>query len=67
MPTWDTIHKGDRVELGLLQVDIAGHSKLVGTDRALAKAKKIFHDQMEGIAQSRNGKPFNWAGDGGRR
>jgi len=65
MAKWDTLSNGDRVELALVQVDIAGHSKLQGTDRALMQAKSIFRDQMQGIAESRGGRLFNWAGDGG--
>jgi class 3 adenylate cyclase len=65
MATWENIHDGERIELGIVQVDIAGHSKLGGSDRALHNAKSIFREQMEGIARSRNGRLFNWAGDGG--
>lgn len=65
MSKWESISDGDRVELGLAQVDIVGHSDLVGSDRALKEAKSIFRDQMVGVARSRNGRLFNWAGDGG--
>lgn len=65
MAEWGSLKNGERVELALVQVDIAGHSKLEGTDRALMKAKSIFRDQMQGIAESRGGRLFNWAGDGG--
>jgi len=65
MATWENIREGERVELGLVQVDIVGHSQLVGSDRTLQEAKSIFREQMEGIALSRQGRPFHWAGDGG--
>jgi hypothetical protein len=65
MKTWTDLNDGDRVELGIVQVDIAGHSQLPGSDRALQKAKSIFRTQMESIATGRNGRLFNWAGDGG--
>ncbi len=63
--TWDSIRENTRVEMGLVQVDIAGHSKLAGSDRTLSEAKSIFQKQMEAIANSRGGRRFNWAGDGG--
>lgn len=65
MAEWDSLKNGDRVELALVQVDIAGHSKLAGTDRALMQAKAIFRKQMQGIAETRGGRLFSWAGDGG--
>ncbi len=65
MANWDDLSDGDRIELGLVQVDIAGHSQLPGADRALKQAKSIFRSQMESIAIGRNGRLFNWAGDGG--
>lgn len=65
MAEWNSLKNGERTELALVQVDIVGHSKLQGTDRALMQAKSIFRDQMQGIAESRGGRLFNWAGDGG--
>ena len=65
MRDWNTIAKGERLELGLVSVDIAGHSTLHGADRELKGAKDIFREQMAGIAIARGGKLFNWAGDGG--
>jgi hypothetical protein len=64
MTTWK-YRSGQRIELGLVQVDIVGHSDLEGTDDALTRAKSIFREQMHGIAAIRGGKRFNWAGDGG--
>lgn len=65
MANWNTLKKGTRVELGLLQIDIAGHSKFQDSDRILKLMKGLFRKQIEGIALSREGKLFNWAGDGG--
>lgn len=65
MRAWDSVKEGKRVELGLVQVDIACHSQLDANDRALMKAKSIFRNKMQGIAETSNGKLFNWAGDGG--
>lgn len=62
---FDNITNGQRVELALLHLDIAGHSSLPGTDRALQAAKLMLRKQAEGIASIRGGKLFQWAGDGG--
>src|SRR5205085_811357 len=56
---------GDRVELALLQIDIAGHSTIPGTDRALQSAKETVQGYAEGIAAIHGGKRFGYAGDGG--
>jgi hypothetical protein len=63
--TFDQLMNGQRVELALLHLDIAGHSSLPGTDRALQAAKTMLRRQAEGIASIRGGKLFQWAGDGG--
>ncbi len=65
MNNWDSIKNGDRIELGLLQVDIAGHSKFSDNERILQKIKSLFRNQVEGIVKTRGGRLFNWAGDGG--
>ena len=49
----------------MLDLDIAGHSSLPGTDLALQAAKVMLRKQAEGIASIRGGKLFQWAGDGG--
>lgn len=62
---WDTLVDGERVELGLLQVDIVGHSDIVGSDLTLEQAKDRFRDELERIALRQQGRIFSWAGDGG--
>jgi len=65
MKGWKRIRDGQCVELGLIQIDIVGHSQIRGNDRDLQEAKGIFRTQMETIVYARGGKLFNWAGDGG--
>ncbi|MGK7897733.1 MAG: hypothetical protein AB4372_29980 [Xenococcus sp. (in: cyanobacteria)] len=65
MSNWDQIENGSRIEIGLLQVDIAGHSSFQDSDRILHETKELFRKHSEGIAKIRNGKLFNYAGDGG--
>jgi hypothetical protein len=65
MDTWEELQNGNRVELALLQVDIAGNSQLGDNDRILQNAKSRFRRQVEGLTQARGGKLLNWAGDGG--
>ena len=62
--TWDSL-SDERVEFGLLQLDIVGHSHIDASDRALKMAKDRFRAEIEGIAFYHNGKLFSWAGDGG--
>lgn len=65
MNSWNTLKNGEREELGLLQIDIVGHSKLQDTDRILKEAKGTFKQLTEGIVTTRGGRLFNWGGDGG--
>ncbi len=65
METFTTLFNSKRVELGLLIIDIVGHSKLQGADKTLKEVKDKFKRLVEGIVTSRGGKLFNWAGDGG--
>lgn len=65
MKQWDDLRSDDRVELGLLQIDIAGHSRLQASDKTLKEAKSLFRKLVEGIVKIRGGRLFNWAGDGG--
>ena len=65
MSNWSKIKKGERVEIGLLQIDIVGHSKIQDTDINLKTAKDKFRSLIEGIVKTRNGLLFSWAGDGG--
>lgn len=62
---WERIRTGERIELGLVQVDIVGHSKIPAGDLTLKKAKDIFSDEIRRIAIALGGKLFAWAGDGG--
>ncbi len=65
MKDWKKIADGERVELGLLQIDIAGHSQIRARLRTLMDAKQIFHERLESIATARGGRLFKWEGDGG--
>ncbi len=65
MNGWNAIRNGNRVELGLLHIDIAGHSGFQDTDRVIKNAKATFRRQVEGLVRIRHGRLFNWAGDGG--
>lgn len=62
---WNNIRNGERIELGLVQVDIAGHSKIIVSERDLKAARDILRKEMERIAFTYGGKLFHWAGDGG--
>jgi hypothetical protein len=62
---WESLRNGERTEIGLVQVDIEGHSKIKANDRNLKKAKDIFSDEIERIAVAHGGKLFKWEGDGG--
>lgn len=62
---WENLRNGERTEIGLVQVDVAGHSKIKASERTLKKAKDIFSDEMERIATAHDGKLFKWEGDGG--
>ena len=42
MKPWKSLTRGERLELGLIQVDIAGHSKLSGSDQDLKRAKDTY-------------------------
>lgn len=62
---WEDLSNGQRVELGLVQIDIVGHSRIVADPSTLKKAKDIFSDEMAGIAAAHGGALFKWEGDGG--
>ena len=62
---WESLSNGERTEIGLVQVDIEGHSKIKANERNLKKAKDIFSDEIERIAVAHGGKLFKWEGDGG--
>lgn len=62
---WESLRDGERAEIGLLQIDIEGHSKIEANARNLKKAKDIFSDEIEKIAVYHGGKLFKWEGDGG--
>lgn len=62
---WESLRNGERTEIGLVQVDIEGHSKIKANERNLKKAKDIFSDEIERIAVAHGGKLFKWEGDGG--
>jgi len=65
MSDWSTLRDGDLVQLGVLQIDIEGHSKLQGTDRSLKDTKAMLRRHAEAIVGMRGGKVLNYAGDGG--
>jgi hypothetical protein len=65
MKSWESLSRGERLEVGLIQADIAGHSMLYGSDQDLKHAKDILRSSLESITFSRGGKLFDWAGDGG--
>lgn len=65
MNNWDKIESGKRIEIGLLQIDIVGHSKFKDNDRDIQKIKVLFREIVEGIVKIRGGRLLNWSGDGG--
>jgi hypothetical protein len=62
---WESLRSGERAEIGLVQVDIVGHSRIEASERTLKKVKDIFFDEIERIAIAHDGKLFKWEGDGG--
>ena len=62
---WESVRDGERAEIGLLQIDIEGHSRIKASERNLKKAKDTFSDGVEKIAVAHGGKLFKWEGDGG--
>ncbi len=65
MDAWSDLTTGSNVTLGIIQVDIAGHSKLTGPAFEIQKSKEIFRRHVENIVDDYDGRLFNWAGDGG--
>ena len=65
MTEWKQLKAGDRIELGLLQLDIAGHSKFDESEHILQRSKAMFRSHIQGLMEIRGGRLFNWAGDGG--
>jgi hypothetical protein len=62
---WERLSNGERVELGLVQIDIVGHSRINASERTLKFARDILCEETERIAVAYGGKRFAWAGDGG--
>src|SRR5260370_145644 len=52
MSDWSTLRDGDLVQLGVLQIDIEGHSKLQGTDRSLKDTKAMLRRHADTSAKS---------------
>jgi 8-oxo-dGTP pyrophosphatase MutT (NUDIX family) len=65
MSNWTTFTDGQRVEIGVLQIDIVGHSKLEGPSDYLKNLKDIFYQEVQSIVSRRGGRLFKWEGDGG--
>lgn len=65
MTDWDNVAAGSIVWMGLIQIDIAGHSKLPGTSEQISKAKEILRHHVEKIVAAYGGRLFKWEGDGG--
>lgn len=65
MHSWDNIANGQRIEIGLVQIDIAGSSRIEGPAESVKLLKDILRRETTSIVDRKGGKPFPWAGDGG--
>jgi hypothetical protein len=64
---WDTLAEHREYIFGILQLDIANHSKLPGSDIAKQKTKENLHRFASGILTTIHGAfELNWPGDGGQ-
>jgi hypothetical protein len=64
---WPSIRKDQRVEIGLVQVDIGAHSKQYDhfTDLVLKRAKDVLKDALVTSAEGRGGQLASWEDDSG--
>ncbi|MDX6447326.1 MAG: hypothetical protein QOH71_4400 [Blastocatellia bacterium] len=62
---WENIASGQQVKLGVIQVDIAGSSRIEGPAESVKLLKDILRQESTAIVQRRGGRAFPWAGDGG--
>jgi hypothetical protein len=64
---WQSIRNEQRVEVGLVQVDIGGRSEAVDrfTGLALKRAKDVLRDALLRSAEEHGGKLSSWEEDGG--
>src|SRR5438128_2715525 len=64
---WQSTVPSQRVEIGLVQVDIAYHGKLYSaySDQEMECVKELVRNSFHAIAELRGGRLFCWGPDGG--
>src|SRR5262245_32903893 len=64
---WQAIVPNQRLEIGLVQVDIAYHSTLYSgySDRDMPSVQSCVRDALHAFAELRGGKLYSWDKDGG--
>ncbi len=63
--SWESFSNGERIELGLIQVDIEGHSRIEASESTLKAVRDVLYEAIKGTAFAKGGRLFGWAGDGG--
>lgn len=64
---WGTLIEGEQYHFAFLRMDIAGNSKLVREypDDVIQATYSDFRDMVKDSVDKRNGRVWNWEGDGG--
>lgn len=65
VPWAAALERGTRRIFGFLQLDIARHSSLPGSDEAIQRTRGNLHAQVRSILHQHEAQELGWAGDGG--